>query len=409
VSKSSSVPDHCRAHALSDPKETDYQYPCSHDHDACCEQCDILVNVIADIEDVAENLDDAMGVTEDVLEIKEELLFLIKKAKDDIMAWKSHLLRSVNQDEARLDILHSLDDTSVLLVQDWAMKFLPRKYRESQSDWFGKRGIPWHVRVAIRKGINDELQMLTFVNVFQNCVQDSCTVVAVMSDVLEQLKKSMPELQQVFYWQDNAGCYHCGSTIVGAHVASQVRGVTIKRMDFCDPQGGKGACDRKAATVKSHMKIYLNSGNNIENAKDMKDAILSSGGIPALKVTVSGPPAGAALTGIKLEEVSLISNIQYVEDGSLRVWKAYNIGPGKVISSPRLNISTTTKVPHLTAVNRAESRESHACFTSIKSKLRKTTLPQQEEEDSDEESVIDNLENSTSKLFPCPEQGCVKH
>ncbi|KAK3751009.1 hypothetical protein QZH41_020167 [Actinostola sp. cb2023] len=226
VSKSSSVPDHCRAHALSDPKETDYQYPCSHDHDACCEQCDILVNVIADIEDVAENLDDA-----------------------------------------RLDILHSLDDTSVLLVQDWAMKFLPRKYRESQSDWFGKRGIPWHVRVAIRKGINDELQMLTFVNVFQNCVQDSCTVVAVMSDVLEQLKKSMPELKQVFYWQDNAGCYHCGSTIAGAHVASQVCGVTIKRMDFCDPQGGKGACDRKAATVKSHMKIYLNSGNNIENAK----------------------------------------------------------------------------------------------------------------------------------------------
>ena len=26
------------------------------------------------------------------------------------------------------------------------MKYLPRKYRESQTDWFGKRGIPWHIK-----------------------------------------------------------------------------------------------------------------------------------------------------------------------------------------------------------------------------------------------------------------------
>ena len=50
-------------------------------------------------------------------------------------------------------------------------------------------------------------------------------------------------------------------------------------MDFCDPQAGKGACDRKVATIKSHMKIFLNSGNNIESAEEMKNAILSSGGV----------------------------------------------------------------------------------------------------------------------------------
>ena len=75
-------------------------------------------------------------------QIHEELAFMTEKAKRDIIAWKSHLLRSVNQDKARLDILRDLDDISVLLVQDWAMKFIPRKYRESQRDWFGKQGIP---------------------------------------------------------------------------------------------------------------------------------------------------------------------------------------------------------------------------------------------------------------------------
>jgi len=95
------------------------------------------------------------------------------KAKQDIVSWKAHLLRSVNQEEARLDIVNTLDNTSVLLVQDWAMKFLPRKFRESQTDWFAKRGISWHLTVAIRRADDHKLQMMTFVNVFRSCSQDS--------------------------------------------------------------------------------------------------------------------------------------------------------------------------------------------------------------------------------------------
>ena len=34
---------------------------------------------------------------------------------------------------------------------DWAMKHLRSKYRESQADWFGKRGISWHIATAMRK------------------------------------------------------------------------------------------------------------------------------------------------------------------------------------------------------------------------------------------------------------------
>ena len=49
---------------------------------------------------------------------------------------------------------------SRLIVKVWAMKYLPRKYRESQTDWFGKRGIQWHLTVATRRE-GGELQMLT--------------------------------------------------------------------------------------------------------------------------------------------------------------------------------------------------------------------------------------------------------
>ena len=52
-------------------------------------------------------------------------------------------LRSVNQDGAKVQLLEAIDESSVLIVQHWAKKYLPRKYKKSQTDWFGKRGIPW--------------------------------------------------------------------------------------------------------------------------------------------------------------------------------------------------------------------------------------------------------------------------
>ena len=79
-----------------------------------------------------------------------------------------------------MQLLKAIDESSVLIVQDWAMKYLPLKYRESQTDWFGKRGIPWHLTVATRRE-GGELQMLTFALIFKSCSQDSCAILAVMA------------------------------------------------------------------------------------------------------------------------------------------------------------------------------------------------------------------------------------
>ena len=82
-------------------------------------------------------------------------------------------------------------------------------------DWFGKRGIPWHLRVATRRHCC-EFEMFTFAHIFHSTSQDSSAVVAVMSDVISQLKIIMPELKTVYYLQDKGGCDHCGFTMVCA-------------------------------------------------------------------------------------------------------------------------------------------------------------------------------------------------
>ncbi|CAH3156177.1 unnamed protein product, partial [Pocillopora meandrina] len=38
------------------------------------------------------------------------------------------------------------------------------------------------------------------------------------------------------------------------------------RNDFSDPQGGKGICDRQAATIKGDIGRYVNEGSDVTTA-----------------------------------------------------------------------------------------------------------------------------------------------
>ena len=331
-------------------------------------------------------------------EVKEELSFTVKQAKSAILAWKYHLLRSVNQDAARLEVLDSLDESSVLLVQDWAMKYWPRKYRESQSDWYSKRGIPWHITVATRKSAV-KYEMLTFVHIFPSWCQDSCAVIPFVADVVKQLKEVMSTLTCVYYRQDNAACYHCGGTITcGIVLYDQL---SIKCLDFSDPQGGKRPCDRKAATINSHMRIHLNSGNDIETPDQMKNAILSSGGVPSVNVTLCEPMAATNITALKIPGVSLLNNIKFENDG-IRVWRAYDIGPGKFIPRCKFNLPSSPNVPSITVTSVHPNS-----FAAIKQRCKPTSPTETEDEDYQEETSPTNVDDA-DRIFMCPEEGCTE-
>jgi hypothetical protein len=74
------------------------------------------------------------------------------------MDWKRHVVRTINQDKCRKDLLKGLTSEQAVLVMDWAMKFLPMSFREKQSEWFGQKGINWHVAVCIYK-VGNELKV----------------------------------------------------------------------------------------------------------------------------------------------------------------------------------------------------------------------------------------------------------
>lgn len=128
VSESATVPDHCKAYVLSDSDDPENTSTYDHHHSDSCDWCLPRSPVVREIEEVSERA----GCSD--IE-KEELKFVIAQTKQSIESWKAHLLRSTNQDECRLDVLRGLSASSILLLLDWAMKFLPWKFRESQCDW----------------------------------------------------------------------------------------------------------------------------------------------------------------------------------------------------------------------------------------------------------------------------------
>ena len=59
-------------------------------------------------------------------ETKARIDFENKECFRAVQAWKAHLLRSVNQEDAKQNALTQIDEESSLIIMDWAMKYLPQ-------------------------------------------------------------------------------------------------------------------------------------------------------------------------------------------------------------------------------------------------------------------------------------------
>ena len=215
--------------------------------------------------------------TETDKELLDRALEKFRSYREFIEAWKAHLLRSMNQDLCLENLLRKLSNNEIYLNLDWAMKFVPIKSREPQSEFFGKRDISWHITVVLKTdasvvsgnntsdinsdnsqqanehemtGLSQEnedddsviykietncFKYKVFVRVFDQCSQDSETIVTILNDVLCRVKETNPQIKSAFIRSDNPGCYHSTNTLVAAKQISERTGIAIKQTDFCDP------------------------------------------------------------------------------------------------------------------------------------------------------------------------------
>ncbi|KAK3708948.1 hypothetical protein QZH41_000435 [Actinostola sp. cb2023] len=166
-----------------------------------------------------------------------------------------------------------------------------------------------------------------------------------MQNVIQTLKHEHPEIVICFFRQDNAGCYHSSNTIIASPAIEASTGVKMERIDFSDPQGGKGAADRMAATAKSHIRLFINEGNDVTTAIQMKNALLSSGGIKGVRV--------AAIDN--LDELNV--EVPKIQDHGYKWLNGVTFSPGDFKSQYAKSLPVTTTPPDS---DRTKSQQ-HTC------------------------------------------------
>ena len=331
VGRKESCADHCSTHALSDPNNTNLQDTCQHEHSIVCETCESLETVFKEIES---EINHAKMSEEQRWRLSHEFKLSVAFIQD----WKAHLLRTGNQEEGKQYVLAQLDSVSCLVVMDWAMKYLPQRYRERMSDFFGKRGRSWHVSAVITKQAPEKFHVECFVHLLDNCTQDSFAVASIIEHLLETIKKEFPEIKNVYLRSDNAGCYHSGPLLLSLPSIGQRSRINVLRYDYSEPQSGKDICDRKTAPMKAHIRRWVNEKHDVITAEDMKTALESHGGLKGVRAAVVELNSGREIAANKIPGISTLNNFSFEEDG-VRVWRAFNIGPGKFLSYNELELA----------------------------------------------------------------------
>ena len=105
--------------------------------------------------------------------------------------------------------------------------------------------------------------------------------------------------------------------------------MSLQRYDFSEPQSGKDVCERILCPLKGAIRRYCNEGHDVLTASDMYTALKER---PVQGCTASVCHVNETKKGIdikKLQQFSAMHGFSYQD--ALRVWKAFQVGPRKLI------------------------------------------------------------------------------
>jgi len=233
-------------------------------------------------------------------------------------------------------------------------------------------------------------------------------VASIIEHTLSTLKGVKPHLTEAFLRSDNAGCYHTAFLLLSLPSIGVRTGIEVARYDFSEPQAGKDICDRRIAAIKSRMRHFINEGNDVRTAADMKAAIESHGGVKGCYAAVCKVQATSqTMEKHTMTGVQSLNNFSYVA-GGLRAWRAYNLGPGKFFTqamlarfgSPQGDTNMVIVLPFGTPS--VEVGTFLTARPSSEQPSQSQTEPAVQLDHGEEQDEDDAVH------FACPEEGCIK-
>ncbi|CAF4613272.1 unnamed protein product [Rotaria socialis] len=337
---------HCSVFALSKENDTFYSQACNHTHGTFCQDCILIAELFDQIENSIHTIVDK--------EARDELLYDLTLVWESIFQLMGHRIRAVQQEQQKKKYIEEMDATTAFLTVDWSQKILPQQFKEGQSSYFGKRGMSLLVgSFAFKEALSTETISKTYMLALTSCCQNEHTTLCAAQIILQQFHHDYPHIVKLIKRSDNASVLAGQSTIQCENFFSNSLGIKLLMRDYSEIQCGKSVCDRMSGSAKLRMRAYINAGNDVESAFEIKKAFEYGGGIQNLKIGVGEvSEINEVSPATRISELSSIRNIIY-NDTNIILRKASGIGIGRTIDYEDYNIT-----PNVTLVSSFEKYDS---------------------------------------------------
>lgn len=206
---------HCTTFGLSDPKCALHYCNCTEPHITFCPDC---ANIILTLDEISEKINKIADE-----ELKCETKYDFDHAAQHIIEWSRHNLRAACQNDAKNKIISKMQDDEAFCTFDWGQKILPQEFRESQSTYFGKRGMSVLVGSFVWKKSLTSAELPTTTNkpafhtesyilALTNASQTDLDSLSAYEIILRQFQSDYPHVKKLHKRTDNAGNFSSHST-----------------------------------------------------------------------------------------------------------------------------------------------------------------------------------------------------
>uniref|UniRef100_A0A0N5BBM9 C2H2-type domain-containing protein n=1 Tax=Strongyloides papillosus TaxID=174720 RepID=A0A0N5BBM9_STREA len=339
----------------------------------------------------------------------------------NIFNYQAHSIRIYHSEIVKNEILSNMENNSCMIIVDWAQKLLPFKRVETQAEYFGKRGISWHLSHVIGK-ISSSTVQHSFVHIINNDTkQDSACVLALFYNLISELKQF--GIKKIIIRSDNAACYKSNEIICNIPLIAQNLGVTISEYCFSETQFGKSHADR----VCSIMKRRINSAamrQDIETPKDLYDALTNghkqSDNNPYSITLLDTLGFKSQIPQLKIANIKQYFDFQYIgrkiyasEFKNISNPREYKIVNSTMLDFENIKIIESFYINNFNNYWKMPSnqiRDEQVPSFSLREENNESNDNNDSQSDDESEDEFNFEEQFTTEngLFHCPKEGCTK-
>ena len=117
---------------------------------------------------------------------------------------------------------------------------------------------------------------------------------------------------------------------ISESIYSKQNFITLKRLDYNEPQKSRDQCDRESALARNALRRYVDEGNDVTSAEAVFKAFLASPITDAKVSEVQFDKSLLEVNGDSIQKISYYHSFEFTEAG-IKVWRYYGIGAGILV------------------------------------------------------------------------------